>query len=187
MFGPVYFLSGDGFPADSHCEHALNQRLAPSFAHWTAQPDIHDPTPETFPIYDFPRRAAHFEAFLAAREDCRDVVLMGRSSGARLATWYASRHQVGAVVCIAYPFRNPAVGPETDRFAHLAELKIPTLICQGVQDEYGGSNVFRDYALSSAIRVHLLRTDHSFNISPDAWDGLARVMLEFCQDTLRRD
>lgn len=186
MFGPVYFLSGDGFPADSHCEHALNRRLAPSFAQWTAQTGILDPTRAPFPIYDFQRRAAHFEDYLAARGHHRDAVLMGRSSGARLATWYASRHQVGAVVCVAYPFRYPAHGLEPDRFAHLAELKVPTLICQGVKDEFGGSNVIRDYALSSAVRVHLLRTDHNFKISPDAWDTLARVMLEFCQEVLPR-
>lgn len=187
LFGPVYFLSGDGFPADSHCEHELKRRLAPSCARWTGQEEIHVPTPESFPLHDFPRRAQHLETYLAAREHRTDVVLMGRSSGARLATWYASRHRVAGVICIAYPFRNPTLGPEPDRYLHLADLNVPTLICQGIQDDYGGSNIFADYALSSSIRVHLLRTDHNFNISPNAWNTLARIMLEFCQETLRRD
>ena len=185
VFGPVYFLSGDGFPADSHCDRELKKRLFPSFASWTGQKEIHDPTPETFLLHDLPRRSAHLEDYLKAREHRRDMVLIGRSSGARLATWYASRHQVGAVICIAYPFRNPALGPEPERYGHLAKLKVPTLICQGTQDEFGGANVFQDYSLSRSVRVHLLRTDHHFNIAPDAWDTLARIMLEFCRDALR--
>jgi predicted alpha/beta-hydrolase family hydrolase len=184
MFGPVYFLSGDGF---SHCEPELERRLAPSFTRWTGQKEIHEPTPESFPLGDYPRRSAHFESYLATREHRRDIVLMGRSSGARLATWYASRHQVGAVICIAYPFRNPTLGTEPDRYLHLTELNVPTLICQGTQDDYGGSNVVNDYAFSPSVRVHFVRTDHNFNISVEAWDTLARTILEFCRKTLRHD
>lgn len=126
-------------------------------------------------------------SYLAARQPHRDSVLVGRSSGARLATWYATRHQVGAVLCLGYPFRNQSRGQEPERFEHLADLSVPTLICQGDQDEYGSSNIFRDYILSPAVRVHLLRANHNFAINSEAWDITARIMLEFCQETLRRD
>ena len=138
-------------------------------------------------MHDFPRRAAHLETYLAAQEPRRDTVLIGRSSGARLAAWYASRHPVGAVLCLGYPFRNQSRGNEPERYQHLADLSVPTLICQGDQDEYGSSNIFKDYVLSPAIRVHLLKADHNFIMSPDTWDAVARIMLEFCQETLRRD
>lgn len=186
LFGPVYFLSGDSYPSDSYIEHEIRKRLSPSFARWTGQKDIHHPTPESFQIYDFPQRAAHLESYLAGRSANRDVIVMGRSSGARLATWYAARHPVSAVICFGYPYRNPAVGPEPERYRHLAELTAPTLIFQGLQDEYGGSSIIADYPRSSAIRVHLLRADHYFTLASDAWDRLARITLEFCQDVLPR-
>lgn len=184
LFGPVYFLSGDSYPNDTHIDRELRRRLFPSFTKWTSQTDIHEPAPESFPMYDFPRRAAHLEDYLAAREP-HGSVLIGRSSGSRLVTWYASRHPVSATICLGYPFRNPAFGPEPERYRHLANLKVPTLICQGVRDEYGGSNIFADYPLSPAVRVHLLRTDHDFRLTAEAWDTLARVILEFLQDNLR--
>lgn len=186
MFGPVYFLSGDAYPQDIHVDHELQRRLSPSFARWTGQKDIHDPRPETFEIFDFQRRAAHLESFLAAQSPGHDTVLIGRSSGARLATWYASRRPVAAVICLAYPFHNPAMGPQSERYLHLTDLRVPTLICQGFQDIYGGSNVFSDYTLSASIRIHLLHAEHEFNITSDAWDQVARIILEFCQEVLPR-
>lgn len=187
MFGPVYFLSGDAYPQDVHVDLELQRRLSPSFARWTGQRDIHNPTPESFEISDFPRRAAHLEGFLATRETGRDIILVGRSSGARLATQYASRHPVAAVICLAYPFHNPGMGPQPERYLHLTDIRVPTLICQGFQDVYGGSNIFADYTLSRSVRVHLLHAEHDFNINSDAWDKLARVILEFCQEVLRGD
>jgi predicted alpha/beta-hydrolase family hydrolase len=186
VFGPVYFLSGDNYPNDLHVDRELRRRLSPSFAQWTSQRDIHDPTPETFQINEFPRRAAHLETYLAAQGADRNTVLMGRSSGARLATWYASRHPVAAVICLGYPFRNPAARPEPERYEHLAELAVPTLICQGRRDEYGGPNIFRDYTFSPSVRIHLFEAAHDLCLAPDAWDILARLILEFCQEMLPR-
>ncbi len=186
MFGPVYFLSGDAYPKDIHIDRELQRRLSLSFARWTSQKDIDDPTRGPFPIGDFQRRATHLEAYLATQGLGRDIVLMGRSSGARLATWYASRHPVAAVICLAYPFRNPALEPQPERYLHLTELRVPTLICQGFKDVYGGSNIFADYALSESVRVHLLQAEHEFNIGSDAWDTVTRVILEFCQEMLPR-
>lgn len=183
MFGPVYSLSGDSYPSDLHVDRELYRRLAPSFGRWTGQKDM----PESIPTNDFGQRAAHFETYLAAQQSGDAAVLMGRSSGARLATWYASRHPVAAVICFGYPFRNPAIGSEPERYRHLAGLAVPTLIFQGVRDEYGGSNVFSDYPLSPSVRVHLLNAGHDFSIASDAWDMICRLILEFCQEVLRRD
>lgn len=187
MFGPVYFLSGDGYPTDVHVDRELQWRLSPSFTKWTSQKDIYHPTLNSFRIDDFSRRAEHLEAYLVAQRPADDLILMGRSSGARLAALYASEHPVSAVVCLGYPFRNPTHGEQPERYRHLSKLTVPTLICQGFGDEYGGSNIFADYSLAPTTRVHLLRTDHNFKLTPDAWDALARIILEFLQDVLRRD
>lgn len=78
------------------------------------------------------------------------------------------------------------MGPQSERYLHLTDLRVPTLICQGFQDIYGGSNVFSDYTLSASIRIHLLHAEHEFNITSDAWDQVARIILEFCQEVLPR-
>lgn len=188
MFGPVYSLSGDSYPSDLHIDRELQRRLSPSFAGWTEQKDIYDPrVPGSFELREFQRRAAHLEAYLADQRAAPNIVLLGRSSGARLATWHASRHPVAAVIGLGYPFRNPSIGSEPERYLHLADLTVPTLIFQGIHDEYGGSNVFSDYPLSPSVRVHLLNAGHPFDITPDAWDTIARLILEFCQEALRRD
>jgi predicted alpha/beta-hydrolase family hydrolase len=186
LFGPVYFLSGDNYPNDLHVDHELRKRLSPSFARWTSQQDIYNPTPGSFALHEFARREAHLETYLAAEGAGRDVVLVGRSSGARLATRYATRHPVAGVICLGYPFRNPAAGPELERYEHLAELTVPTLICQGWRDEYGGPNIFHDYAFSPTVRAHLFDGGHDLCLRPDAWDMLARLILEFCQEVLPR-
>lgn len=186
MFGPVYFLSGDGYPIDIHVDRELRQRLSPSFERWTGQKDIHDPTPGSFQMHEFDRRAAHFETFLANQGAGSNTVLMGRSSGARLATRYASQHQVAAVICLAYPFRKPSTEREPERYQHLADLAVPTLMCQGFRDEYGGSSIFNEYSFSPSTRIHMLNTRHDFAITSDAWDRIARIILEFCQEVLPR-
>lgn len=182
MFGPVYFLPGDAYPKDAHVDRELERRLSPSFSRWTRERDIHDL--QSLPIYDFQRRAAQFETYLKTQVSSPDAVLIGRSSGARLATWYASRNAAAAVICLAYPFCNPLLGPQPERYRHLENLHVPTLICQGFHDVYGGSNIFVDYTLSPSTRVHLLRTEHEFNVSPEAWNTLARIILEFCHEVL---
>lgn len=183
MFGPVYFLSGDAYPKDSHVDRELERRLFPSFSRWTRERDIYDPG--SFPIDDFQSRAAQFETYLKTQASGPNTILIGRSSGARLATWYASRNVAAAVICLAYPFCNPTMRPQPERYRHLEDLQVPTLICQGFQDVYGGSNIFADYTLSPSTRVHFLRAEHEFNISLEAWDTLARIILEFCQEVLR--
>ncbi len=180
MLGPVFFLSGDAYPGDLDVDIQLQARLASSCVRWTGQKDIYDPSPGGFPLGDFPRRADHLETYLAERGPTSDIILIGRSSGGRLAAWYASRHPVRAVVCLGYPFRFPARRPEPERYAHLAGLKVPTLILQGLRDEYGGRNVLTDYALSPKVRVKLLDTDHGFGLVAEAWDGVARDIVEFC-------
>lgn len=185
MFDPVYFLLGDGYPNDAYVDYELRRRLSPSFSKWITQKDIYQPTPESFSMEDFPRRAEHLEVYLAAQEQADGIILMGRSSGARLASLHATQHPVTAVVCLGYPFRHPALEPQPERYRHLLKLTAPTLVCQGTQDEYGGSNIFVDYQLAPAVRVHMLRTDHYFNLTSEAWDSLARIILEFLQDTVR--
>jgi pimeloyl-ACP methyl ester carboxylesterase len=181
VLGPTYFLSGDSFPDDAHVDIELQCRLKSRCQRWISQGDIYDPRLGGFQIYDFASRASHFETFLCQQASPLDTILMGRSSGARLASWYASRHRVRAVVCLCYPFKSPDKGREPERYEHLARLTVPTLIIQGSVDDYGGRNILSDFTLSPAIKVKFVEgADHAFLISPQSWDVVTEDIISFC-------
>jgi predicted alpha/beta-hydrolase family hydrolase len=67
---------------------------------------------------------------------------------------------IRGLVCLGYPF-HPPEKPEQLRTAHLRELRIPTLICQGTRDPFGTRDEVPGYDLSPAIEVHWLEDgDH---------------------------
>ena len=90
---------------------------------------------------DIDSRLAQPDA-LVPRDEAGSVVLFGRSAGARVVSTFAARRAVGAVICLNYPFRLPNRQLEPQRFIHLAEIAVPTLIVQGSSDEYGGPDSF---------------------------------------------
>jgi predicted alpha/beta-hydrolase family hydrolase len=188
MLGPVVYLAGGSF--DRHCanERELRARLGPHFASWTGQADIHRRQNLVALDQDVPRRLRALEATLRELGPTRNTILIGRSSGARVATLFSLRNTVAAVVCISYPFQSPRADPEPQRFAHLAVIETPTLMAQGVDDPYGGSDVTERYDLSDAITVHFLQATHNFSqaLTSEAWDGLADTILSFCAGAAAR-
>lgn len=94
------------------------------------------------------------------------LILAGKSMGGRVASliagelWLAG--QIAGLVCLGYPF-HPQKKPESLRVAHLADLRVPTLICQGTRDPFGTQDEVVGYALSPSIRLHWLEDgDHDF-------------------------
>lgn len=96
------------------------------------------------------------------------------------------RRPVGAVICFAYPFRNPRSVLEPSRFAHLAHITAPTLILQGIRDSYGAMDITENYALSPAVTVRFVDTDHDFNLSPREWDVAAQKVMDFLDSVQRQ-
>jgi predicted alpha/beta-hydrolase family hydrolase len=95
------------------------------------------------------------------------LVIGGKSLGGRVASMIADEARVRALVCLGYPFHPPGHAPgraaTTERLAHLATLRTPTLICQGERDALGSRPEIKTYKLSRAIRLHWLRDgDHGF-------------------------
>lgn len=84
------------------------------------------------------------------------LIIGGKSMGGRVASMVADDlHAQGAIaglLCLGYPF-HPPDKPEQLRTKHLAELKTPTLICQGTRDEFGTRDEVTGYALSPAIEI----------------------------------
>ncbi|GGA54729.1 hydrolase [Nitratireductor aestuarii] len=84
------------------------------------------------------------------------IIIGGKSMGGRVASMVAdelyTQGKINGLVCFGYPF-HPPEKPEQLRTAHLLDLKIPTLICQGTRDPFGTREEVPGYALSEAIEV----------------------------------
>lgn len=90
------------------------------------------------------------------------LLIGGKSLGGRMASLIASEQNVAGLICFGYPFHPPGK-PQRLRIQHLQSLRIPTLICQGVRDPFGGPDEVATYPLSRQIRLYWLADgDHGF-------------------------
>lgn len=173
----VCFLSGDRYPEDRHVEDALRARLAAELRCWLGQDEILRRHGDRWPMRVADRVAALRAVLPAAATD--GLVLIGRSSGARVASAFAARHGARAVICLGYPFRNPDYVVQPERFVDLATLAVPTLIVQGTNDPYGGADITENYALSASVSVRFIQADHELHLSPAQWDDVAATVRAF--------
>lgn len=68
----------------------------------------------------------------------------------------------------------PARKPEQLRTAHLADLRCPTLICQGTRDEFGTRDDVEGHSLSDAIEMFWLEDgDHDLKVRKSVSDFTA--------------
>ena len=82
------------------------------------------------------------------------LIIGGKSMGGRVASMVAdelfAQKRIDGLLCLGYPF-HPPKRPDNLRTDHLAELKTPTLICQGTRDPFGSREEVESYALSGSI------------------------------------
>lgn len=158
----LIYLGGDAYPEEADCE----QRLASVVTHdlgfefISQRHFICDDEMGSGAWKAIPLRLARARDFISKLTS--PVVLMGRSSGGRVATLLADLPQVQAIICMAYPFQNPEHLPEEKRYVHLASITTPTLIFQGVKDNYGGLKITRQYIFSQAVGIFFLDLCHGF-------------------------
>ena len=176
--GATAFLAGDSYPADRHVEDHLLAALHPFLAPGLIRQEAMAP-PELGGVHERDIAARMLRLGNLLRWAPSMPVLIGRSSGARVATCFAASHPVGAVICLGYPFRAPGPPPEPDRVAHLAVLDTPTLILQGADDPYGGPDVAREISLSPRVTVEFIEGGHEFSFNAEEWARLARRILRF--------
>lgn len=173
------YLAGDSYPSDAHTEREVGTRFEPPARSWTGQKALIAASGEEGMALDMRTRLQGLKQLFAIPAEAGSAVLFGRSSGARVATLFASRRPVRAVVCLAYPFRKPNKLDRPSRYRHLAALDVPTLIFQGVDDDYGGRNVVDDYALSAAVQVRFVQADHKMALGAEGWDVFERETRAF--------
>jgi len=84
------------------------------------------------------------------------LVIGGKSMGGRVASMVADdlfgAGKISGLLCLGYPFHPPG-RPQQLRTKHLADLRTPTLICQGTRDEFGTRDEVAGYGLSENIEI----------------------------------
>jgi len=107
------------------------------------------------------------------------LVVGGRSSGARVACRTAT--SVGALACLALAFPlHPPWRPEKSRFAELQASGVPTLVVQGDRDPFGARRDFPP--LPDSIQIVSIDADHEFAVLKESGrsDALTRADLVDC-------
>jgi len=155
----ILLAHGAGAPMDSASMNAAAEALSArgfrvarfEFAYMAARRDgLRKPPPKAETLKDEYRAAV--KAFGAAGP----LVIGGKSMGGRVASMVADDlfddGAIAGLLCLGYPFHPPGK-PQQLRTAHLAELRTPTLICQGTRDEFGTREEVAGYDLSPAIET----------------------------------
>lgn len=173
----LIYLGGDAYPDEADCEQRLASVVAQDLGfkfisqrHFICDDEMGLGTWKAIPL-----RLVRAKEFIETQT--HPIVLMGRSSGGRIATLLAGISQVKAIICLAYPFRNPECPPEEERYVHLASITTPTLIFQGVKDNYGGLKITGLYNLSSSVEIFFVNLCHGFSPS-DAQLSLIKMRIK---------
>ncbi len=119
--------------------------------------------------YNIEIRLAHLRKRLDRIGSGKEISILSYSSGGRVSSLIADSFKIRQIICIGYPFRNPAEGDNPERYRHLADLKTPMLIIQGDHDKYGGSEAGRTYALSRSIELFFIESDHDYMLDEHQW------------------
>lgn len=109
----------------------------------------------------------------------REIHVITRSAGGRVASLVADDAGFRSLVCLSYPFQNPAEGPNPARTAHLPTLRTPFLIFQGTRDPYGGVESAGRYPLAPATTLEWVETDHDFVLPEAGWNPVLRRIADF--------
>jgi len=101
------------------------------------------------------------------------VVVGGRSLGARVACRTAEEVGAVAVLCLAFPLEPPrrAGKPPQSRLPELEAVTVPTLVVQGVRDPFGMPPP------GPSREVVKVQGDHGLKADPEAVAGAVRAWL----------
>lgn len=133
-----------------------------------------------------PDRAPHLDAVATQVAEMlpRPLLLVGKSSGARVACRIASAVGAAGVVALGFPLHPPG-RPETTRAPELLSAGVPVLVLQGSRDTFGTAADLREIHGD----VHeVAGGDHSFvprkadgRTARECLDEVARVVVEWAQ------
>jgi predicted alpha/beta-hydrolase family hydrolase len=184
----ILYLGGDSYPGEIDLEKRLAQGLGEALALpvITQMSMLRDS--ELIISCSVAERVNRLDAIAGLFNE--PIILVGRSSGARVASYFArhyqSRHHLLAVICLAYPFCPSGQARDPERIAHLADITTPTLIFQGNRDCYGGQEVQQKYPLSPSVQLEMIDADHEFELSPAVFEMVFEKSQEFLRKANKR-
>jgi predicted alpha/beta-hydrolase family hydrolase len=106
-----------------------------------------------------------------------ELVVGGRSAGARVACRTAEATGAAAVICLAFPLQPPArkgKPPAPDRLSELDEVKVPMLVVQGERDRFGMPSPGANREVVEVPGDHSLRKD-PYAVAATVEDWLRRI------------
>lgn len=174
------FFGGDSWPQDRFIEDIVRTDLVSQNDRFVGHEEVMSGE-KTLNIEL--RSQLLLQALTAHADASKVLIIIGRSSGARIATVVAPSVTVCwrsvRIVAMAYPFENPAKAPQPERYLHLRTLPVLTLIVQGRHDEYGGPEISSRYMLSPQIQTLFVQGNHDLRLSADEWESLVKQMLSW--------
>ncbi len=176
-----FFMGGISYPNDQHVETALSELLAGPDSAFFTQSALQDYTGFKAPPGSTADQLPLLEAAVPTLSQGHETILIGRSSGARTVSLFATRYPVSAVICLSYPFKPPGFVLQPERFSHLRDLATPALLLQGSHDRYGGLAITETYHLSASVTLRFFSGDHEFDLrSPACAEacGLIKTFVE---------
>ncbi len=179
MARTIFFAGGDSYPADRPAENLPRTALESPDTDFLTHGEIFTAANGTAGPGRIDQKAKVLEQAIRRLDPRREVFLIGRSAGARAMTLAAQRCRVAAIVCVFYPFRQPQRQLEPRRFAHLRTLTAPTLLLQGIDDEYGGAEITENYHLSECVRVKLVAGHHRTKLAEAEGADIVPLILDF--------
>ena len=167
--GVLVYLAGDSYWVGDQIENKLARHLANDFGmNFFSQNEFLENDPSTpMELGKVSSVDERLEQLINKLDGfSTPVVLIGRSSGARVASLCAvNSKKVAAVIGLAYPFKHPNKPVEIERYKHLESTTVPTLIVQGVRDEYGGLVAIQNNRFSSFVDFFYINALHSTNLN----------------------
>jgi predicted alpha/beta-hydrolase family hydrolase len=118
------------------------------------------------------------EAWIAVVETLRadelsklQLIVGGRSLGARVACRTVDATGAVAVLCLAFPLEPPrrAGKPPQSRLSELEAVKLPTLVVQGERDPFGMPPQARNRSVVTIPGTHSLRSSSAVAAAVSAW------------------
>lgn len=175
----IFYLGGDSYPTEVDFEERFAQKIQHIVPRVFSQRSMfHKNELIQGGGRSIEERLSRLDALVGLFKS-EQVILVGRSSGARVASRYATDHPVAAVICLAYPFQPLGEPHDPDRVMHLAYISTPTLIFQGVRDRYGGEEVVAKYPMSDAVEIIFIDADHEFGLTPHVFNQVCSSIKTF--------
>lgn len=182
------YLAGDSYPLDRGLEVQTTEFLTAKLGIYTHTQSSLIPTCAQSGQHAFDPAVRHQMLSLLIDSNKKPVVLLGRSSGARIITQYAANnpYKIASCICFAYPFQAPGSPPEDWRTIHLKTLKTPTLIIQGNRDRYGHKDLQQRFEISPYTKILVVDGDHESEYKAEDWKRICCEIEKMIRITTKK-